>query len=92
MNETINVLTEKINWNEVMSKKQRKICPTLNYIEDLFFLVSASTGCISISAFASLVGIPIWTLSPAIGLKNCAITAAIKCYKPIVKKQKKEAR
>ena len=92
MNETINVLTEKINWNEVMSKKQRKICPTLNYIEHFFLLGSASTGCISISAFASLVGIPIWILSPAIGLKNCAVTAAIKCYKPIVKKQKKEAR
>ena len=42
------------------------------------------------SAFASLVGIPIRITSSAIGLKICAITAGIKKYKSIIKKKKKE--
>ena len=43
-----------------------------------------------ISAFASLVGIPLGITSSAIGLKLCAITAGIKKYKSIVKKKKKK--
>ena len=39
------------------------------------------TGCFSISAFASLIRIPIGVKSSAIGLKFCAITAGIKMKK-----------
>ena len=49
-------------------------------------LVSKIIGCISASAFASLLG----TTSSAIGLKVCAIAAGIKKYKSIIKKKKKE--
>ena len=48
------------------------------------------TGCVSISAFASLVGIPIGITSSSIGLKICAITVGIKKYKSIIKKKKKK--
>ena len=41
---------------------------------------SAITGCISISAFAS-IDIPIGITSSAIELKTCAIAAGIKKYK-----------
>ena len=68
-----------------MSKKQKKGCTTLNYIEH--FLILAS-GCISISAFASLVGIPIGITSTAIGLKTCAIVVGIKKGESIIKKKK----
>ena len=44
------------------------------------------TGCTSISTFASLACIPIG--SSAIGLEIYAITAAIKKYKSIIKKNK----
>ena len=37
-----------------------------------------NSGCISISASVSLIGIPIGITSSAIGLKICAITAGIK--------------
>ena len=47
-------------------------------------------GCISISAFPSLVGIPIRITSSALGLKICAIAAGIKKYKSIIKKNKKK--
>ena len=74
-----------------MSKKHKKLCTTLNYIEHLFMLASTITGCISISDFVSLIGIPIGITSSAIGLTFCAITAGIKKYKLIIKKKEKEA-
>ena len=61
-----------------------------NYIEHFYILATAITGCISISAFASLVGIPIRITSSEVGLKACAITAWINKYKSIIKKKKKE--
>ena len=38
-----------------MSKKHKKGCTTLNYIENFCILASTVTGRISISAFASLL-------------------------------------
>ena len=56
-----------------MSRKQKKVCTTLKYIEHFLNLASTITGCISISDFASLFGISIGITSSAIGLKICAI-------------------
>ena len=53
----------------------------MNYFEHFLVFVSAVSGCVSISAFASLVGVPISIASSAVGLKMCAITAGIKKYK-----------
>ena len=54
------------------------------------YLASTITECISISAFASLLGIPIGLTSSAIGLKICAIAPGIKRYRSIIKKKKKK--
>ena len=62
----------------------------LNYIEPLLILISTVSECVSISAFASLVGNPIGIVSSAIGLKICVITAGITKYKSIIKKKKKK--
>ena len=48
-----------------MSNKHKKICTNLSYIEHFFVLASAVTGCISVSAFASLLGKPIQITSSA---------------------------
>ena len=69
IDETRNYLIEEINRNELMSKKHKKVCTSLNYIEHFLILASTITGCISVSAFTSLIGIPIGTTSSAIGLK-----------------------
>ena len=61
-----------------MSKKHKKICTTLNYIEHFLILPSTNTRCVSISTFSSLIGIPIGITSSANGLKICAITVGIK--------------
>ena len=71
-----------------MSRKHKKVCTTLNYIEHFLILASTITGCISISAFASLLDISIGITSFSVGLKIWAITAWIKKYKLIVKKNK----
>ena len=73
-----------------MSKKHKKVCTTLNYIEDILILASIITRCISISAFTSLISVPIGITSSAFGLKICAMTAGSKKYKSIIKKKKKK--
>ena len=53
-------------------------------------LASIITGCVSISAFASLVSVLVGITSFAVRLKICAITAEIKKYKSVIKKKKKK--
>ena len=72
------------------SKKYKKICATLNYIEHLLILASASTECVSISAFASITGIPTGNTGSAVRLKTYAKSAGIKNYKWVIKKKKKK--
>ena len=73
-----------------MSKKHQKFWGVLNYIDHLLIVISTITGCVSISGFTSLSGIPIAITSSAIGLKICAITAGTKRSKSITKKEKKK--
>ena len=60
------------------------VCTILNCMEHFLLLVSAITGCILISAFASLLDIPTGITNSTIS----AIAAAIKKYKSIIKKRK----
>ena len=64
---TRNYFLEEVKQNKLISRKHEKICTTLNYIEHFLILASTITGCISISAFGSLIGIPIRTMNSAIG-------------------------
>ena len=66
INETRNLFLEEIKYNELMSRKYKKVCATLNYIEHFLILASTITGCISIFAFASLIAVPIGITSFAI--------------------------
>ena len=67
-----------------MSEKYKKACKYLNYVEHLLILVSTVTGCVSVSAFASLVCVPVGISSFAVGIKMCTITVGIKKYKSII--------
>ena len=80
---------KKINWNELLSKKHRKFCRVLNYIEHSLILSSTITGCVSISDFASLIGILKGSTSYANGLKICVITAAIKKLSQLLRKKRR---
>ena len=48
---------------------QKNVCISLNYIEHFLIQGSTITGCVSTTAFSSLVGIPIGNTRSAIGLK-----------------------
>ena len=53
----------------------------LSCFEQFLLFVSAVSGCVSISAFASLFGVPVDIASSAVGTKICAITPGIKkCF------------
>ena len=62
----------------------------LNHITNLLILDSAVTGCVSISSFASLVGISVGVTSSPVGIKICATTGEIEEYKSIIKKKKRK--
>ena len=70
IDETRNYIFEEIKHNDLMSGKHKKTCNYLNYVEHLLILVSTITGCISISALASLVCVPVSITSPAVRLKT----------------------
>ena len=89
IDETRNYLLEEIKHNVLMSKKHEKTFITLNYVEDFLTLASKVTGCVSISAFALLVEIPIGITSSEATIKTCVITAEIKKYMSIIKKRSK---
>ena len=84
INETRNYFSEKIDQSELISKKHKKGCTSLSHIEHFLISVSLSTGCISVSAFASLIGISKGITSSAIGFKICATDAGIGKYKSII--------
>ena len=67
----------------------KSICEALNCINHFLILASAVTVCVSIFTFASLVSIPIGITSSAIGLKICAMSAGVKKYKSILKKERR---
>ena len=62
----------------------------MNYVEHLPILFSTVTCCVSISAFASLVCVPVSITTSAVSIKICTINAGIKMYKSVIKKEKKK--
>ena len=73
-----------MNW---WVKSTKMFLQVYNYIEHFLILGSTITECVSISAFSSIVGIPVQITSSAIWLKICAITAGIQKYKSRIKKK-----
>ena len=55
-------------------------------------MFSTITGCISISASAPLIDIPVGITSAAIRLKICAIRERINTHKSVIKKKKKHGK
>ena len=61
-----------------MSEKYKKVCKLLNYFEHFLVFVFAVSDCVSISAFASLVGASLGIANCTVGLKNCTIITGLK--------------
>ena len=74
IDETRNYFLEEKKQYELMSRRHKKVCTTLNYFEHFLVLTSTITGCLSSSALASLI----------------AIITGIKKYKSIINKKKEK--
>ena len=83
IDEARNYILEEVRDNDLMNGKYKKTGKYLNYVDYLLVLVAAFTGCVLAFAFASLVCINVDLISPAVGLKFCAITAGIKKHKSV---------
>ena len=70
IDEIRNNIVEEIEQIELMSKKHKKVCTTLNYIEHFLILPFTVSEYISMSAFLSLVGISMEITNSAIGEKE----------------------
>ena len=90
IDETRKYLIEEINHNDFMSERYNKTCKCLNYIENLLIVASTLSDSASISAFASLVVIPVSITSSLVGIEICTITAGVKKHKSVKMKNKKE--
>ena len=78
IDKTRNYSVEEMKQIQLISKKHKKVCNILQYSEHLLVLASTNTGCVSISAFASLVGIPVGIASSAITIKISVIATGKK--------------
>ena len=81
---------EQIKQNDLMSNKHKKICRTLNYVEQVLILTFVFGGCVSICSFSSLVSISVGITSSVVASETCATAAGIQKYKSIIKKKKKK--
>ena len=90
IDEARNYLIEEINHNDLMSERYNKTWKCLNYVENLLIVASTLSDSASISAFASLVVIPVSITSSPVGMEICTIAAGVKKHKSVKKKNKKE--
>ena len=72
----------EIEQNGLMSRKHKKLCGILNYIKHFLILAYTITKCISVFAFASLLGIPTGIISSTIGLKFVQQLQELKSIRP----------
>ena len=89
IDEARDYLIEEINHNDLMSERYNKTCKCLNYVENLLIVASTLSDSASISAFASLVVIPVSITSSPVGMEICTITAGVKKHKSVKKKTRR---
>ena len=88
IDETSIYLLGEIKQNALISEKYEKTCKQISYVEHLLILAWTVTGCVSFSAFDSLVSISVDIRSFALGIKICVITSVMKKYKSKEKQEK----
>ena len=66
-----------------------KVYRVLNYFEYFPIFISTANTCLSNSAFASLIGVPLGIASSAVGLKICVTTKKINSISLLSKKEEK---
>ena len=88
--ETKNYFIEEISQNNLISKKNKKVWRSLNYINHLLNLASAVLFCVSVFALISSIVILIGVVCSAVGVKIPEINPRITKYKSIIKKKSRK--
>ena len=86
--ETRNFILNEIK-HDLISENYENSFWSVNYIEHFLVFIFAVSGCVFISAFASLAVVPVGIASSAVGIRICAITAGLKKYQSIINKKGK---
>ena len=90
IDKTINYFLEEIEQKNIWVDSTKEFVQLYIIFEHFLILLSRITGCISISALASLLGTPIEITTTAIELRILTLSSRIKRYKSTVKKKKKK--
>ena len=88
IDKTKNYRLDELKHNDLISEKYKRTCKYLNYVEYFLILVSTVTGCVSISAFTSLVCVTVGITSSAFRIKFMKSLLELKKYKSIKKRRK----
>ena len=72
-----------------MSENHKNVCRSLNYFDHFLAFVCAVIDCVSVLAFASLVGVLFCIARSTVWLNIFTITAGIKTCKSKIKKKRK---
>ena len=73
-----------------MSENNKRVCRVGIISKNFLAFLSAVSDFVSISAFVSLVFVPVGIASCEVEMKICAITAGIKNHKLIIKKRRRK--
>ena len=65
------------------------MCRDLNHFQHFLKFISSVSGCVSISAFDSLVSVSLGIASSAVGLNICAITQKLEILGQLSRKRGK---
>ena len=68
IDETRNYFLHQTKLNDLLSEKHKKVFENLNYFKHALLEICPVIGCLSISLFSSIVGIPLVNISYEVGL------------------------
>ena len=90
INKLKDYFNDEINERKNIIKKLNKYKVTLDYLDKIFIALSASFGTLSVTAHATVLGIPLGITGASLTLLFTISTAINKSLLQITKKKKKE--
>ena len=89
-NEIKDYFVAEIKERKLMSKRLSKYISSFNYFDKLFIVLSVTTGTISITSFAVVVGVPLGMMSASCSLAFSSTTGIVKNLLKTARNKKKK--
>ena len=90
INEIKNHFIAEISERELMSEMLNKYIASFDYFDKSFFLLSATSGTISIASFATVIGAPVGKASACLSLTFSLSTGLVKKLSKTTRNKKKK--